>query len=193
MNCSRFAASLTAPATTFSARSKPTASLCDALREAQKLGFAEADPRRHRRPRRARQTHHSGARRIALQRRPGERHGALDLTHRRGGFRIRQQLGCTIRQISWAEFRKDSKTESQEGVLFAASALRWSNSRRRWHASKAAKTWSWPPNLRRRNRLWRPRRRRHPTAVRSSPTSSPSPAPAKCPQSATSQPDSPSK
>ena len=92
-----------------------------ALREAQKLGFAEADPTedidgldaRAKLTILARVGLHCN---VAPESVMARSISPIDVVD----FAFASQLGCTIRQISWAEFRKDSKTESQEGVLFAA-------------------------------------------------------------------------
>ncbi len=88
-----------------------------ALREAQKLGFAEADPTedlegldaRAKLTILARVGLHCNVRPESIVARSIARIDAID-------FAFANQLGCTIRQISWAEL----KAESSGGELFAA-------------------------------------------------------------------------
>ncbi len=86
-----------------------------ALREAQKLGFAEADPTediegfdaRAKLAILARVGLHCHVKATSIAARSI---GAIDAID----FEYANQLGCTIRQISWAELKTDSKTTSEK-------------------------------------------------------------------------------
>jgi len=92
-----------------------------ALREAQKLGFAEADPTedidgldaRAKLAILARVGLHCDVKATSIVARSISAIDAVD-------FQYANQLGCTIRQISWAELRPESNTKSKGDILFAA-------------------------------------------------------------------------
>ncbi|MGA7295206.1 MAG: homoserine dehydrogenase [Terriglobales bacterium] len=92
-----------------------------ALREAQKLGFAEAEPTediegldaRAKLTILARVGLHCNITPDSIVARSIAKIETVD-------FEYAHQLGCTIRQISWAELTKDSKAESKGDTLFAA-------------------------------------------------------------------------
>ena len=92
-----------------------------ALREAQKLGFAEADPTEDidgldARAKLAILTRvglHCNVRAESILARSIAAIDSVD-------FEYANQLGCTIRQISWAELKTELKTTSKGDVLFAA-------------------------------------------------------------------------
>ena len=108
-----------------------------ALREAQKLGFAEADPTedidgldaRAKLAILARVGLHCN---VSAENILARSISAIDSVD----FEYANQLGCTIRQISWAELKADDQR-----VSLPQSSRRWSNSHRLWRAWKAAKTW----------------------------------------------------
>ncbi|HEY6302595.1 MAG TPA: homoserine dehydrogenase [Terriglobales bacterium] len=92
-----------------------------ALREAQKLGFAEADPTedidgldaRAKLAILARVGLHCNVTPESIVARSISAIDSVD-------FEYANQLGCTIRQISWAELRTDLKTKCKADHLFAA-------------------------------------------------------------------------
>jgi homoserine dehydrogenase len=92
-----------------------------ALREAQKLGFAEADPTediegldaRAKLAILARVGLHCNVTPKSIVARSISAIDAVD-------FEYASQLGCTIRQISWAELRTELKTKGKADHLFAA-------------------------------------------------------------------------
>lgn len=92
-----------------------------ALREAQKLGFAEADPTediegldaRAKLSILARVGLHRNVRPESIVARSIAPIDSID-------FEYANQLGCTIRQISWAELRTEAKSEPKVDELFAA-------------------------------------------------------------------------
>lgn len=92
-----------------------------ALREAQKLGFAEADPTediegldaRAKLAILARVGLHRNVRPESIVARSIAAIDAVD-------FEYANQLGCTIRQISWAELKTESNTTPKGNELFAA-------------------------------------------------------------------------
>jgi homoserine dehydrogenase len=92
-----------------------------ALREAQKLGFAEADPTedidgldaRAKLAILARVGLHCNVRPESILARSIAAIDSVD-------FEYANQLGCTIRQISWAELKTDSNEKANHHALFAA-------------------------------------------------------------------------
>jgi homoserine dehydrogenase len=92
-----------------------------ALREAQKLGFAEADPTedidgldaRAKLAILARVGLHCNVKPESIAARSISAIDSVD-------FEYANQLGCTIRQISWAELRTELKTKGKADHLFAA-------------------------------------------------------------------------
>jgi homoserine dehydrogenase len=92
-----------------------------ALREAQKLGFAEADPTedidgldaRAKLAILARVALHCNVTAENIRARTISAIDSVD-------FEYANQLGCTIRQISWAELQTESRAESKGDNLFAA-------------------------------------------------------------------------
>jgi homoserine dehydrogenase len=92
-----------------------------ALREAQKLGFAEADPTedidgldaRAKLAILARVGLHCDVKPASIVARSISAIDSID-------FEYANQLGCTIRQISWAELRAELKADSKGDNLFAA-------------------------------------------------------------------------
>ena len=153
-----------------------------ALREAQKLGFAEADPTedidgldaRAKLAILARVGLHCDVKPESIVARSISAIDSVD-------FEYANQLGCTIRQISWAELKGRAKTECARVTnCLRRSSRRWSNSHRRWRAWKAAKTWWWRPEpMAARRSLEATAQADIQPPSRSSPTFSPSLAPSK--------------